>query len=353
LILIDLFAIIEYQFMTHVNPEGKYEQYIGKFADLLGIFWQYHKEVLANNSPFPLPFAMQYDGGKLIDFNPQTEFDKAKAEGKNYNPIIDYDMAVATSLIQSWFRFVADLGIRNQSKFAERLADGTFFSIPYDARRFGLSYTQNLFNEVQQLGEEVSNLDPVINSRYTVTEIGAHGIDTGSVVVNRFLAVLGETVNPSGAIKAARTRFEDLEGTRRSLGVPEFSPEDVSVQNAVPLQEPRYDGFADTPSGVNEKVLQQFGYQQEGVSGCPAARRVSEPTRKFLSERGITNSPPPMLTDFLLMNKPVFETRVRSWYNALSPEDKNVISPYERAVLEGKRNPHKEGARCPFPRKEG
>lgn len=342
--------------MTRAQSHGLYEEYITKFADLLGIFWQYHKEVLAYNSPFPLPFAMDYDGRKVRQFDPQKGLDDAKRGGKPYNPIVDYDLAVTTSLTQSWFRFVTDLGIRDQSRFAERLTEGTFFSIPYEARRFGDFYTSTLFKEVQRLGEQVSHQENIIGNHWTATETAAHGADTGVAVVNRFLAVLGETVNPRGAIMAARTSFNHLDETRRSIGVPDFPSTASSLQNASPTEEPHYDGFAATGSGVNEELLKQFGYLQEDVSGCPAARRVSLMTRQFLADKcGITDIRTPMLTDFLLMNQPIFETRVRNWYRALPPEDKRVISPHERAALEGQRNPHREGKvqRCPFPRKEG
>jgi hypothetical protein len=316
------------------------EVYYKSTADLLAIYWQYHKERLERKN---LHYAYNSEG-KAFDLGKMI-----KHHDPNSEPIDvlgEYGEGVERSIVNSWFQFAGWVGAG--------VASGDFFNwnigIPDYSKRFFAPYVRDLYTQTWGLGAQ--HTQAVTSEFYKLHEIVNNGMNTGIIVSTYFSALLEDSFSFIPPHKLAKIK---LRKSRLALNEIGAQGKDLpKVDHGEQIQDPEYFyPLLDPEKILDPKRLHELGYGK--TPGCPARMRPTDETIRFLrDECGVIVSGI-MLQEFAVMNHKEFGRLVREPYEALSEEQRiKHISLNTRLLLDGevweavKSRSKKSSGRCPI-----
>lgn len=299
------------------NDPGS-KRYFQKTADLIAIFWLFHKELLRTGQA---EFSYSFDEYTHMEpFSPSAEIKEERSHGGNdpIDIVRKYSIGVERSIERSWGIFLREMGF-NVRPFA--IGDKTSFVFPKSAKIFISEYTKHLINDVQELGKIYSTGG--MGQDFKVENTIALGIETGSEVTGQLDAIIGDEMKPVFVLLISKIRGKYNRPAQREIGIPDLHVGDLY----------NYD-LLHPVDGIDRQRLRQYDFGT--AIGCPASIKISPQTKKFLQEtHGITFEGT-MLGDFATMFHDKFR-EVRLWYKKLNDGDKlKLVTKENRNILDGK-----------------
>jgi hypothetical protein len=312
------------------NP--KIVAYYQNQADILGIFWQFHKERLEAGN---IEFAMvpKYEGGPAVSFNPALRAAQlVEPDGMEYDVLFDFTNAVYDTMAGSWQQFLANLGLYHTK---ELLAD---VKIPNRLQRF---FTADITNLARRTEKQTVEYRTAANSE-SLSSIGNAGMNTGAMATVQLYALLREQFTPKPAIMMSKVSLNYLNPALSEIGIPDEA-EDGTV-----LIEGTYTLLEDSALGIDRKRLRKFGL---GFNlGCPASMNISDDAKSFLQRIDVNMGDTTMLDEFAAMVPLQMDRYVGVWYGGLTERVRQrLIDPENRRILSGELREKLFGIpRCPY-----
>ncbi len=312
--------------------DPRFVEYYQTLADIIGIFWQFHKErVESGNIEFTYMKEFQYPGYNFIPFDPQVKANKyptlkEKYLGgllyKNistYNVVENFGMETSSTLIASWMQFLEGVGtIDHLPNFLNGMPEP-----PESLQRFMSPYARSLIDKAGDLGKDLSKVE--LTNKYEVGAVVSAGMNTGTKVTTQLRALFDEDFKTIMPVILSKVRLGDIEEARTEIG--------IKSSRSVNTGDANYNLLDNSKYGLDVERLKEFGLGD--TLGCPASMKVSEPAKQFLKECGVEVSGT-MLEDFAGVASEKFEHYVGSWYRDLSPrEQRKLVEPETRKILDG------------------
>ncbi len=304
--------------------DPKFVEYYQLLADIIGIFWQFHKERVNSEN---IEFAYQYDTDARGEQPPYIPFNSARKiasyhKARNYNThrvVEDFGEDIGHTLNASWEQFLE----LNNMPYIDHLLKGV--PVVESARRFADSYVHTLMKRAEVLGKELSKVG--LRDGYSIEGIVHAGVVTGSEVTTHLRGLFGEEFRPIIALIISKVRLDNIIETRRAVGI----TRDMGGGHE---GTPNYNLLDNSTIGLNREKLKMLGLGD--TLGCPAGMKVSKQTRDFLLQRSVDVSETTMLEEFALMTVDKFDHYLGDWFRGLIPiQRQTLIEPETLRVLEG------------------
>ncbi len=306
---------------TYDRNDPRFVEYYQTLADIIGVFWQFHKErIRTNNMHFAVITASHPDGRVQISpYDPAIRALESFVDigGKKLKLIQDFGNSIGRSLSLSWNQFLSELGF-------EHLSSPTQISIPIpeSAKKYlDSGYLGPLIESADRLSETFSRVrnDKIDN----LGKIVGSGIKTNEDVTPQLKAIFGEDFRASISLAISKIRIDNIFLARSEIGLGKDN------------EKPNFQLVDGSSQGLNTSRMREFGIGGDTV-GCPAGMRVSAATRSFLEEKGASVKTT-MLGELIPMTSEQFDHYIGNWYRELSPwQRRSLIDRSSRLVLEGK-----------------
>lgn len=321
------------------NIDPGLEAYYQSTADLLAIFWQFHKERLVRNNLF---YAYSADGQ---EFSVKGLLDNHSVNAKPLEMIHEFDEAVKRSMVNSWFQFVGGVGggIYPHDFFYWKI------TVPDYSKRFMGEYTRELYERTWGLGVLYSQTGR--GSDFYLHKTVNSGMNTGIIGTSFLSALLADSFHYVHPVKLAKTKLNKLNGALTELGAQ--VPELPKVDHTERVQDPTYEyPLLHATRILDPERLHELGYGE--AIGCPARMRPSEETRTYLRDECGVEVKGSVLQEFAVRHHQEFESRVREPYQLLSLGERaqhtslNSWLLMDGEVWEAVKTAGKGSSGCPF-----
>lgn len=303
--------------------------YYQNLADIIGIFWQFHKARIADESISFACMSYKSPSGKRIF----TDYDASfRSRIRPYRVLKDFGLGISHTMDYSWQQFLQSLG-RGYNSLPEELT----MPVSDSAQRF----IDPEF--IGPLLDNATELIPDSRDHKELKDLVSPGITTGVVVPLQLRGIFGEDFNPRTAIILSKVSLNFIPKIDQGIGMT-FDENG----NRVDQDPPEYALLNNSAQGVNHTLLREYGLGR--VLGCPASMKVSEKTRLFLEGKGI-RSPRIVTTELAEMIDDKFDPYIGNWYRGLGPEARRaIIDPETIKILDGDiRRSIKPEGQCPYP----
>lgn len=284
--------------------------YYQKLADVLTIFWEYHKARLDAGT---IAFGYEDGGRGLQPYNGPAETihdARQSAEILGWeNPmqmdiINPFSRAVLRSLNVSWRDFVSQYPPALREDMASIWQDEVRdikqrLRIQHgdEVRPFTDDYVENLIADCVQDQHELQS--PILFA----SSIPA-GLSTGTYVTTDLLAVMNRFFKPAMPLLVSRTSLRSLAETRAAVGR-NFHRGAESYIGIDPT----------SPTMFDMQTLIEAGYGR--AMGCPAGRMPTEETQQFLESAIGHRVEKPMLIDFSRALAGEYDRTIGEWWRGL------------------------------------
>ncbi len=305
------------------NP--RFVEYYQVLADLIGIFWQFHKQRIESKN---IEFAYMYNAESNTHerFNPKKE-SEARQKEKHYRPyrvIEDFGNCVSRTLQASWDQFLNGVGIPkwDRESFINSIQPPESIK-----KHFSDPYIRSLVDRAGELGKELSSVS--LRDDYSVKAVVNAGISTGSEVTTQLRALFGKVFNPVLAVVISKVSLKNVDDARSGIGLTE-------VIGGGHEGIPQYSLLNASKDFLDKDKLKMLGLGK--TLGCPAGIKISKDAERFLKKCGINTSPETMLEGFASMVNEQAKPYLEEWFCNLSEMGRQqILEPETREVLEGKR----------------
>lgn len=297
--------------------DQRFQEYYQKLADVIGIFWVFHRERIARRN---LPFSGTYEFEGTNTIVKPLNLNRCPREGRILN---FWAEGVRDVFIGSWNQFLQRLD-RYQFSVCIPIANEVPDSVNVFFSEGNQRYIGPLIQSAERLGGEISQV--ALHDGYTVEAVVSAGINTGSEVTTQLKALFGPSSQESLPLMISKIHLDSVNQARRGIGITKTR---VGSHEGNPL----YYLVDDSPLGIDREVLKSFGLGE--AIGCPAGLPITQETRDFLTRLGF-DPPRTMLGDFAIVLSSEFDRTVLAWYERL-PEDerRRRIHPDELRLLSG------------------
>lgn len=286
--------------------------YYQALADILTIFWEYHKARLeAGTIAFGYENGTRgiqpYNGPAQILYDRQQSAEILERENSAQIDIIkSFSHAVFRSLSLSWYDFIAQYqpilhedNITNWQDDPREIRQQLFVRAGNETSPYISQYVHNLLVDcvIEQHG---------IPSSPLFAPIVPVGLSTGTHVTVDLLAVMNKFFKPTIPLLVSRTSLSALAFTRSVLG-----------KNSYPQP---YSGIDPTSRAMLDmERLIEANYGR--AMGCPAGHMPTEETQQFLETATGHRTSLPMLVDFSKELHKEYERTIMEWWKGLSQEE--------------------------------
>jgi hypothetical protein len=310
--------------------------YYQDLADILGIFWQFHKERIQSGN-IALALQNDYEAGTVVPFDSMHKIERWRRHGnfRTHKITQDFAESVKSTMQASWQQFLAGLGTHSIKAMLDNVP------VPEDQRRFFDQYTRDLAVRADEGVKKYSRAD--LRDDTSLSGVGEAGMHIGSEATVQLCAIFGDEFKPNSALLLSKINQNDVGDGLKEIGL--LRRFDQSVGGA----SPEYTLLDNSSSGLNRERLRELGLGS--TLGCPAAMRVSSETEGYLRSKGVTPSTPTMLEDFAVMTSEQFNHSVREMYAGLTHRQKQTfIDPEQNRILSGeaRKVATSERRSCPY-----
>lgn len=227
--------------------------YFQNSADLLAIFWLFHKEYTKGydlSEPFPYDYTPNFSNSSAYPMGDPVIANK---------PIIErYSVDSAKRHINSFDTFRAFL-------------QEDIFYFPDDLRRFRHPYVQMLYNKSVNSFTKGSLISLGTEGDHLSDFFGG-AIRNANRVITQLVALFGKDFNPQDPVLLSRIHLKNVSRMRSMIGIPLVpnSPDESDLDFSLVHPTERLD----------RTILRELG---RGVAiGCPTSLPVSDETRAFI-----------------------------------------------------------------------
>lgn len=311
------------------RDDPKFVEYYQTLADIIGIFWQFHKRRIEMGN---IPFAAKWNTrlGMHGKYDPQAEVSEYTDVGASRRHKVIEDFAYATRLTfeASWIQYLRELGygfdispLDNEVSFLD--ADGV--RIPEEVLSLVDPYLNEIIDRAQLMGEELSEVSLI--DKFSVQRIVDAGANTGARVTSQLVGLFGEDFEPASSLIISKVALDNVAFARKEIGLVMSKKPDVDNRSL------DYSLLDDSKVGLNRNRLKEWGLGR--VLGCPAGIPISEEAREFLRDKGVVVEAT-MLEEFAEVTSVQFDEAIGSWFRGLSPEySREVIEAEDLRILSG------------------
>lgn len=316
-------------------------EYYPVLADLIGIYWHFHKDLLAAGS---LNFAMgteENNNFKLVPFDIEqaVAMHEAKRKRHPFNVFGAFTDAVALSMVRSWKLFLREGGATLEYIFPDEE-----LPIPEETRRYANPYVLGLINDAVELEKRHPDHVSAIGGERALSGLVKDGIYTGALIASHLKILQGEHYHPHAPVQASKIRVENIIVLAEELGLKRDSGFDQWESTSG-----NYTLLDDSKLGLDRDRLRELGLGD--ALGCPASIRMSAEATAFLQTSGIEVSGKTVTQELAEMIPAQFDHYVGEWYRGLSPErQRSLIDPELARIMSGEARRtalEERSTRCP------
>ncbi len=312
--------------------------YYQKLADVLTIFWEYHKARLDAGT-----IAFGYEDGargiRKYDGPKDWFADNAKTQStysfglQSVDIINPFIKAVLRSLTLSWYDFLQQYPEDNRSEMdsVHRIRSVMRATESDEVIPFRSSYVDGLVNQARDDSDQGLQSIPSFDTAV------ADGMRTGAIVTTQLMSVMNSYFKPAIPLLVSRTSIGQVQDVRlhlradadSGLSFRSFSPNQKDQGIIDPTQAAMLD--------VNRLIEAGYGH----AMGCPAGHMPTEETQQFLETATGHRTSLPMLVDFSKLLHKEYERTIMEWWKGLNHEEQlqaqSQITEECYALLTGKR----------------
>jgi hypothetical protein len=311
------------KFLNRTNEH--YVKYAQNMADILAIFWQFHKVRIKEGN---IPFAFRYNDGKdpkYVPFDMKPIFNSGKYH--EYHIFQEFIRYATGTLVESFEQF---LELQKILPAHKNLMLGDV-PIPNAAKKFTSKYVYDLYTDAvfERKTSRFPGFPPIYEydtDNDAVRQLVEKGANTGNEITGQLCALFGETFLPTMAVLASKISLSHIWDLRSDIGV-------VNIMQGLyhhPISSSVVD---DSMLGLDKEKLKSYGLGK--VVGCPASMTISKKTEDFLKQCGVEIPPRTMLEDFALTFQIEFKKIIGAWFASLTSEQKKKIKVETIKLLDG------------------
>ena len=290
-----------------ISPSPYYQ----KLADILTIFWEYHKARLEAGT---IAFGYELTTGGVRPYHGPTDAIhemQQSAETLGWEKPMKLDIinpfsrAVFRSLNVSWQDFVTfNHAAEQQLRMSGHRDQDTEYVKRHRGKRAGVESMPFKDLYVDKLIHACVQEEFKMQSHGHFTEIIPGGLGTGVNTTVDLLAVMNRFFKPAMPLLVSRTSLEALALTRSAVG-----------RNSLLNTQPYHGIDPTSPTMFDMQTLIEAGYGR--AMGCPAGRMPTEETQQFLETAIGHRVERPMLIDFSRALAAEYDRTIGEWWRGL------------------------------------
>ncbi len=307
-------------------------EYYQNLADVIGVFWQFHKKRLDGNN-----ITLTYNsGGQEFDF----DYIRHNKEEGGVNVLADFDESLRRSLTDSWLQYIP--GIKSSLSLGLSNFEIWGIGVPEELRAFMHPYVGRLIEKAQSNGRKVSQVP--LGKNFSVDGVVRGGMKTGTEMSVHLASLFGEDFKISYPLMMSKLDMKSAVDALEEVGI---ATTKLAFWESPIITEKLK--MIDLEQGISHQRARYHGY---GVAiGCPANILVSSETSKFLMDQFGISANKTMLAEYVPRVEREFKEKIWIPYQSLTRNEKEkYVIAKNRALLDGDvlREVEEYRAGCPY-----